>query len=314
MLLRRAIELFLEGYFSTCQRSRHTIQAYSIDLGQFRRAVGPRRRLRAITPERLEDWAFELKEHGYAAASIRRKFATLKVFFSYWVRKRRLEGSPLWQIRLDLAKEEVLPKVLTLEEAGKLLKQARRELGQLPRVLSKSTDAAFLALRNLAIVEVLLATGMRVGELTSLELSDFQKEDGCLTVYGKGARQRLALLPDNRSRKILTKYSRYRSRVSGNSQTLFINVFGGPLSTQGVANAVTKLAESAGIKRRVTPHVLRHTTATLLLENGADLRVVQTVLGHSSILTTQRYTHVTKGHLETTLKACHPYRNGLARR
>lgn len=314
MVLKSAIERFLEGYFSTCQRSEHTIQAYSIDLEQFRRALGSRSRLSTIGPERLETWAVELKEIGYASATIRRKFATLRVFFNYWVRKKQLETSPLWQIRLDLAKEEMLPRVLTLEEARQLLRHAKRQLGSFPRRLSTSTDATFLALRNLAIVEVLLATGMRVGELTALRMCDYRSEEGILTVSGKGARQRLALLPDDRSCQILQRYSKHRANISAEGQTLFINVFGGPLSTQGAANAVSRLAEGAGISRRVTPHMLRHTVATLLLENGADIRIVQKVLGHSSIMTTQRYTHVTKEHLASTLQVHHPYRNGLAKR
>lgn len=314
MLLKRAIELFLEGYFSTCQRSRHTIQAYGIDLTQFKQASGSRLRLSTITPERLEDWAIELKDLGYASASIRRKFSTLKVFFAYWVRKGRLEKSPLWQIRLDLDKKKVLPRVLTMREAKSLLQQAKRDLGAYPRNISTSTSTKFLGLRNLAIVEVLLATGMRVGELTALKISDYRQEEGSLTVLGKGNQQRLALLPDGRSKRILNTYTDHRLAMSTGNQALFINVFGGPLSTQGAANAVSRIAKNAGIQRRVTPHMLRHTTATLLLENGADIRVVQEILGHSSILTTQRYTHVTTEHLASTLRACHPYRNALARR
>ena len=315
MQLKRAIELFVEGYFSTCERSEKTIQAYSIDLEQFRRAVGLRRRLGNVTPERLEAWAVELKQAGYASTSIRRKFATLKVFFNYWVRKRKLDSSPLLRIRLDLAKEQVLPRLLTLEEARRLLRQAKRQLGPYPRKLSTSTDGCFLALRNLAIVELLLATGMRVGELTALMVSDYRREEGSLTVWGKGARQRLALLPDDRSRRVLDTYSEHRMNVPAeNKNALFINVLGGSLSTQGVANAVSRLAEDAGISRRVTPHMLRHTVATLLLKHGADIRVVQEFLGHSSITTTQRYTQVTKEHLASTLRAHHPYFNELSGR
>lgn len=314
MQLKRAVELFLEGYFSTCQRSEKTIQAYSIDLKQFREALGARTQIEKITPERLEAWAVQLREAGYASTSIRRKFATLRVFFGYWVRRQRLATSPLWHIRLDLARESVLPRVLTLAEARMLLRQAKRELGPYPRRLSTTTDATFLALRNLAIVELLLATGMRIGELTLVTESDFRHDEGALLVRGKGARERLAILPDARSQRVLATYSDHRQNLGADTSSYFINVFGGGLSTQGAANVVSRLAESAGITRRVTPHMLRHTVATLLLKNGADIRVVQEFLGHSSISTTQRYTHVTKEHLTSTLHAHHPYRNGLARR
>lgn len=313
MLLKRSVELFLVGYFSTCQRSQKTIQAYSIDLKQFRKAVGSRSRLDKITPEKLEGWAVELRDAGYASTTIRRKFATLRVFFGYWVRKRKLESSPLWQIRLDLATERVLPQVLTLAEAKMLLRQAKKELGAYPRRLSTTTDATFLALRNLAIVELLLATGMRVGELTLATIADFREDEAALLVRGKGSRQRLALLPDARSLRVLGTYSKHRQNIKTDTKSFFVNVFGGALSTQGAANVVSRLSERAGISRRVTPHMLRHTIATLLLKNGADIRVVQEFLGHSSIATTQLYTHVTKEHLASTLRSHHPYRNGLRR-
>jgi site-specific recombinase XerD len=308
MNLKKAVKLFLDGYFSTCQRSERTIQAYRIDLAQFEAAMSPRAKLTGMTPERLESWALQLRQDGYASATIRRKFAVLRVFFNYWVRRKQLENSPLWQIRLDLAREKVLPKTLTQPEAMQLLGWARR-------VCEKEADAedsarvgqSFLALRNLLIVEVLLATGIRVGELVLLRVTDWSEATGAFTIQGKGSRQRLALLPDTRSRDLLGAYLAKRQTIGVDHGSLFVNVFGGKLSTQGAANVVSGLATAAGLERRVTPHMLRHTVATMLLRNGADIRVVQEFLGHASIATTQRYTQITKEHLAATLEKFHPY-------
>lgn len=306
MYLAKAIDRFLEGYFSTCQRSEKTIRAYSIDLRQFREHVGGRRTLARVGPEELEGWAAGLKEAGYASSSIRRKFAALKVFFGYWVRRGELEHSPMWRVRLDLAPERVLVKVLTVDEVRRILRQAKRELGRYPRRLSTSIDEKFLALRNLAIVELLFTTGIRVGELTSLDLGDLHLEERAMTVKGKGARQRLALLPDNESYRAIATYSEHRRNIDTFHTDLFLNNFGGALSSQGAANIVSRLAEEAQIAKRVTPHMLRHTVATLLLQSGADIRIVQEFLGHAAISTTQRYTHITKSHLNQKLREHHP--------
>ena len=313
MLLKRAVTNFLEGYFSTCERSEKTISAYTLDLRQFSSDLGERTRLERITSEMLETWSVRLKNLGYASASIRRKFATVRVFFNYWVRKKRLEISPVRHIRLDLGKDKTLPKVLSLGETKQLLGEARRELGLVQKRVSEGVDTSFLAYRNLAMIDLLLGTGIRVGELVAISLADLDLDEGIIVIKGKGSRQRLALLPDSRSRKLLRSYLYRRISVAG-GQDLFLNVFGEPLSTQGVAYAVSRLAEKAGIEKRVTPHMLRHTAATLLLRNGADIRIVQEFLGHASILTTQRYTHVTKEHMAHTLQACHPYFGELARR
>lgn len=313
MRLNTAIEHFLSGYFSTCQRSDKTVRAYTTDLRQFREAFPARTTLASLRVEALERWAVTLRERGYASASIRRKFATLRVFLNYWVRRGRLERSPLWLLRLDLAKEKVLPRVLSTEDTRALLRRAKHELGRYPRRPTGRVDATFLALRNLAMVELLFATGIRVGELAALRVADFQRLDRSFLVRGKGARQRLALLADDRSQRILDLYADHRQSLPADHNALFVNHFGRPISTQGVANVVARLARNAGIERRVTPHMLRHTIATLLLRSGADIRVVQEFLGHASITTTQRYTHVTKRHLDVTLRRHHPNRRGLAR-
>lgn len=313
MLVKTAVDRFLEGYFSTCQRSEKTIQAYTIDLRQFCAHVGSRARLARVRPDALEAWAAELKAAGYASASIRRKFATLKVFFGYWVRRGTLDSSPTWRIRLDLAPERRLPKVLTVDEVGRLLRQAKKELGRFPRRLSTSVDPKFLALRNLAIVEILFATGIRIGELASLDLQDIDLDERKLLISGKGGRQRVAFLPDNRSYSAVSNYLRHRQNLTNATPALFMNTESRKISSQSAAYIVTSIAKRAQITRKITPHMLRHTVATLLLQNGADIRVVQEFLGHTDISTTQKYTHINPSQVRLTVEAKHPSLINLSR-
>lgn len=309
MRLQKAVDLFLDGYFATCQRSEKTIRAYQLDLDQFCTFQGVRQTLDSVTPEHLEEWAEELKEAKYASTSIRRKFASLKVFFNYWVRKRQLDRSPAWNLRLDLAPQKVLTKALTQSEMEKILKQARLE-HQRAKGRGEGSPEAFLALRNLTVVEVLYGTAMRVGELVGLKVSDFRVEEGAFVINGKGGRQRLAFLPDQESVSLCQAYLNARiSRVKGlepQPEALFVDQNGGPFSSQTVSRSLALLAAAGSVGKSVTPHMIRHTAATLLLRNGADLRVVQEYLGHSSISTTQRYTHVSKEHLRFSVARFHP--------
>jgi site-specific recombinase XerD len=305
--LQKAVDLFLEGYFATCQRSDKTIKAYTLDLDQFCTFQGRRRDLQGVTPEHLEEWAEELKEAKYASTSIRRKFASLKVFFNYWVRKRQLERSPAWNLRLDLAPQRVLTKALTQSEMEKILKQARQGHRE-AKGRGEGSPEEYLALRNLTIVEVLYATAMRVGELVTLKLDDFREEESAFVINGKGGRQRLAFLPDRESKELCRIYfARRRSHATSiNLSTIFTDTHGRPVATQTISRWLSLLAREGRIGRPVTPHMIRHTAATLLLRNGADLRVVQEYLGHSSITTTQRYTHVSKEHLQGAVAKFHP--------
>lgn len=306
MKLETAIDGFLTGYFSTCRRSPNTQKAYAIDLGQFRDHFGHAKPVDRIPVESVEGWAHELKTRGYAAVSMRRKFATLRVFFSYWVRKGHLDVSPLWKVRLDLGRQQQLPRALSAADTKLLLEKAWSRAIVPSEPVLKPGDRRFLAVRNLAAVEILFATGMRVGELVSLRVSDWRGEETSFIVKGKGLRQRVSLLPDERALCATTTYLRLRESLSIGHDTLLIGASGGRLSTQGVSRMLASLAADAAIERRVTPHMIRHTVATLLLRHGADIRVVQEVLGHASIVTTQRYTYISKEHLAATLHAHHP--------
>lgn len=310
MQLGRAVNLFLEGYFSTCERSAKTVAAYRADLNQASQFLGRRRQLTNLSPTALEDWAQQLKNDGYAPASIRRKFAALRVFLGYWVRRGQLNVSPLWHLRLDLKRPAAMPRVLSFEEIQAIKSAAQRRVGGVSVPIT-AADAGFRALRDLVIVEVLFATGIRIGELAALRLDDYSTDERCFLIHGKGGRERLALLSDHRSAQTVNRYLSLRRNVGSDSPNLLVNAHGRGLSAQGAAKIVTRLATAARIERRVTPHMFRHTVATLLLRNGADIRVVQEFLGHSSIRTTQRYTHVTKEHLMETLYKRHPNRVGV---
>jgi len=301
--LRGSVQLFLRGYFSTCRRSPKTYAAYSLDLRQFKDAQPKKAPLHGIGAEAVERWVASLGQQGFAPTSIRRKVASLRVFFGFFVRRAILARSPMWQLRFDLQRERPLTRALARAEVEQLLSAA----GRASRGARKgSPQKAYLGQRDHALVALLFTSGLRVGEVASLEVSSLRLDEQTVIVQGKGGRQRIGFLIDPKTQALLRKYIRVRARFATNAEALFVNRLGGRLSTQGILNVVSGLARSAGIQRRVTPHMLRHSVATLLLRNGADLRIVQEFLGHASIVTTQRYTHVTKEHVLERLRVTHP--------
>lgn len=310
MRLGRAIGQFLSGYFATRDRSEKTEKAYACDLEQFGKFAGTRKELAAVDPDLIESWAGELKRREYAPASIQRKIVSLRVFCHYWVRKGLLDENPFWRVKLSFGRIQQLPRTLTEEEIRSLLQAARRA----HELASSSSDGdengtistRFLALRNYAVLDLLFATGIRVGEAASLNLDSFIEDGKTLRVQGKGRRPRLAFLVDPRSVDLQALYRATRHSIPATTDSLFLNAFGTRLSTQGMANILKTLRDQTNLTRHVTPHMIRHTVATLLLRNGADIRIVQEFLGHASIATTQRYTHITKQHLLEALRANHP--------
>lgn len=240
----------------------------------------------------------------------------LKVFCSYWVRKGALSESPFWRVKLSFGRITQLPRALSETEMRGLLAQAKQTESafRIPRkgaVVSKGKSSnrstrQYRALRNLALVDLLFATGLRVGEVSALNLVDFAVSDSCFRVKGKGGRDRLAFVVDEQTLRIQREHVDLRSSIASESPALFVNASGARLSTQGIANIISQFRKDAGIERHITPHMLRHTVATLLLRNGVDIRVVQEFLGHASIATTQRYTHITKDHLIEVLRQRHP--------
>jgi integrase/recombinase XerD len=316
MQLKQAIAEFLSGYFSTHQRSKKTRVAYRTDLEQFGSYAGKDFAFSTLGGPLIEDWAAHLRQEGYKPASMRRKIVVLRVFCSYWVRRGNLPESPFWRVKLSFGRIEQLPQALTETEMRTLLAQAGRnqpavEVKRKGAALARSrrplaSSRSFRALRNLALVDLLFATGMRVGEASALDLKDFVVAESVFRVQGKGGRDRLAFVVDESTVHIQREHLEARSLIPSESPALFLNASGKRLSTQGMANIIAQFRREAGIERHVTPHMLRHTVATLLLRNGVDIRVVQEFLGHASIATTQRYTHIAKEHLIAVLRKHHP--------
>lgn len=289
--------------------------AYTSDLVQFQAFAGIGVDLLSLNGTLIERWAAHLKQEGYAPASVRRKIITLRVFCSYWVRRGPLPESPFWRVKLSFGRIEQLPRALTRLEAQSLLAQARLQQinvgdnarsGVASRVRIQRPFRSYRAVRNSALVDLLFATGMRVGEVSSLDIKDFSVDEGIFRVKGKGGRDRLAFIVDKETIQIQREHLKARLRIDTENAALFLNPSGQRLSTQAIGNVIAGLRRDARIERHITPHMLRHTVATLLLRNGADIRVVQEFLGHASIATTQRYTHVSKEHLVGVLRKCHP--------
>ena len=316
MLLAQAIEEFFSGYFSTHERSVKTKVAYRSDLDQVAAYAGPEFLLSSVDASFIENWAADLRTRNYSPASMRRKMVVLKVFCSYLVRKGKLGESPFWRVKLSFGRMMQLPRSLNESEIRGLLVQAKQsqtaaKVSRKRNVVAKRRSKSALlheyrALRNLALVDLLFATGMRVGEVSALNLDDFVVSEAYFRVKGKGGRDRLAFVVDEQTLRIQQQHLEMRSSMIAESPALFLNAMGERLSTQGIANIISQFRKDAGIERHITPHMLRHTVATLLLRNGVDIRVVQEFLGHASIATTQRYTHISKEHLVRVLRERHP--------
>jgi len=275
--------------------SPHTVAAYGRDVLRLAAYACSRgtRLPTSVSAELTRDFVYHLKDLGLAPTSIRRQISSLRTYYRFLVAEGHAKRDPSG--RLDLPKTwRRLPEVLTHREVEELL--------EAPRVESP------LAWRDRALLEVLYGAGVRVSELVSLVPGDVWHDEGLVRVLGKGAKERLVPV-GRRALGAIAIYARElrpqleRGRSAGK---LFLNARGQPLSRVGVWTIVKHCADRAGITKRVTPHTLRHTFATHLLEGGADLRAVQEMLGHADLSTTQLYTHVDREYLRSVHRNYHP--------
>lgn len=302
---RRAIRHFCNVWLVANKRAEKTIRGYQIDLVQFTRQLPQSCGLRSVTRGMVEKWVARLQKENYERSSICRKLASLRALFGYLRLTRQVSKSPLQDLRISLGPEKRLTRVVPRDDVRSIVRivdqnyqfHARSQIHSIRRLLK---------LRDAIIIRVLCLTGVRVGELVALHCRDVVHHSSALLITGKGSRERLAFLPDTRTKALIVQYLCARRRYFPSETSLFIGTDGSPLSTDSIRRILGTLSSAAKLSRRVTPHMLRHTAATSFLENGADLRVVQEFLGHGSIRSTERYTHITGGFLLSVLRKAHP--------
>jgi len=308
MRLERAIEKFLYGYFATRDLSEKTYKAYAGDLRQLLAYFGQKARLRALRSGDIELFIRHLRTSGYATTSIRRKIATLKLFFSYWLRKKKIALTPFRELQIKIPPSTSNKvKNISAADIDKLYAQAHANYNGAPLLRYGKIDRKYLALRDWALLDLLFTTGLRVSEALSLQHFEIMEGDPYLRVIGKGNRPRIAFIAAPASLNLQGEHLQHRKGLRDVATTkLFLNYRGEGLSPHGVTYLLKRLAAQGSLECDISPHRLRHSVATLLLANGEDIRIVQTFLGHASIRTTQRYTHLNKDQVLTRLAETHP--------
>jgi integrase/recombinase XerD len=275
--------------------SPRTLEAYHRDLSRLaewamaRGLASPA----VLNPATLREFVYYLKDLGLAPASIRRSVSAIRTYSKFLVGEGVIQTDPSQRLEMP-RKWRVLPDVLSVDDIARLLGAVAIEEP--------------LAFRDRAMLELAYGAGLRVSEWIGIEVKDFAPEDGVVRVFGKGAKERLVPIGRSAIGAIGMYLRELRPRLEkGEGQgRLFLNARGKPLSRMGAWQILRKYVDAAGIKKHVSPHTLRHSFATHLLEGGADLRAVQEMLGHVDISTTQIYTHVDREYLRSVHRQFHP--------
>ena len=294
-MLNHYRDLFLEYLLVERGGSAHTVDAYGRDTLRYvaflerEGCAGPA----AVTPLHVASFIACLKSDGLSPRSRARTLSAVRMFHRFLLDEKYAETNPTALIEAPRASGK-LPQFLTAREVE--------------RLLAAPAGDGTADLRDRAMLELLYATGLRVSELVSLTLRTVNLDAGYLLTFGKGGKERLVPLGEaaiGAVRRYLTG-ARHRLEQGGESDALFLTRLGEGMSRQAFWNIIKKRAQQAGISRSISPHTLRHSFATHLLENGADLRSVQIMLGHADLSTTQIYTHVTRERLKKIHEECHP--------
>ncbi len=298
MTLKEVCDEFLLYIGSVRGLSENTVEGYGRDLEKFQTFLTPELDIKSITQENILLSIGQLSRENASAATVNRFVSAVRTLFKYSKKLGYIEKNPAQEIK-NVKNPQVITAFMTPKEVMALCTEPERN-----ELLWTSRDTA--------IFRMLYSSGCRISELTNIRLSDFRKGGRCAIITGKGNKQRVVFFDDT-SRQALSAYMEDRKKVLMDNgrdvkeDRLFINQKGLPISSGGMRYIITKYSGPEGTNHHINPHAFRHTFATTLLNNGADVRMVQELLGHASINTTQRYTHVTTERLKEIYKMAHPH-------
>lgn len=303
MNLNEAITAFLHHCFFERSLSKLTIDAYRLDLKHFSELLIKETSLLVDDVDKVKirlymEWLGE----KYKPRSIKRKLATLKTFFTFLEQEEFIQGSPFRKLRLHLARAKSLPRTLSIASITKLFQCAYTMRDQ----SCLNSRIYFEVIRDIAVLETLFSTGVRVSELCHLKAVNVDLQHQQILVMGKGKRERVIPLCDSATIKAMKCYKNCFAEYLIPEKSFFLNRNKQPLSDQSVRQIIKKYKHMACLSGTVTPHMFRHTIATLLLENGVDIRNIQVLLGHSSLSVTEIYTHVSLSAQREALEKRHP--------
>ena len=297
-MIRTAIESFIEYLRVERNASDLTIKSYEEDLIAlvlyFEETEGREVELSEVTTLELRRFVAELQQAGYAKSTISRKLACLRSFFRFAMREGWVEANIAKPLRNPRAGRK-LPHFLSAEEIARLLESP------------PSTNAS--GVRDRAILETMYSAGLRVSELVGLSIEDIDFSSGLVRVRGKGRKERLSPLGSYAQKAIkawLSQREPNPKATKEHASAVFLNRFGNRLTSRSVGRMLEKYLKQCGLDQRTSPHTLRHSFATHLLDRGADIRSVQELLGHKSLITTQIYTHVSTERLREVYESAHP--------
>jgi len=302
MTLSSACRHFIQHCQYEKNLSQKSLKAYSVDLRQFRLFAGSKILLEQIGKSEIRAYLATLS--GFKPKTIKRKIATIKALFNFMEFEDTILINPFRKMRIRIKEPRKLPTVLDIQEIARIF---RISYSRRIAIVDPSGYAYREAVRNIAVLELLFATGARVSEIANLRHESIHLATGHLTIRGKGEKDRVINVCSQEVLSALRHYySLFQNGIKASGGWFFINRIGKKLSDQSIRNLVKHNAREAGLTRKVTPHLFRHSFATLLLEKDVDIKYIQSLLGHSSILTTQIYTHVNVAKQKRILETKHP--------
>jgi integrase/recombinase XerD len=286
------VDKFLEHIFVVRGLSSGSVNSYSDDLNSFIKFLDEKKILiTGVNEQTIFIYLMFLRKKGLQSRSLARHMATLRGLYSFLLEQGHIQANPTGLLE-NPKLPKLLPKLLSIEEIESILAQ--------PETADK------LGARDKAMLELLYAAGLRVSEVSELKVLNFDRQSGVVRVWGKGGKERIVPLHFTCMKWLEFYLQNWRQAFSPKKDFMFLNRSGKGLSRQGIWKIIKKYALKAGIRKQVSPHTLRHSFATHLLEGGADLRTVQILLGHSDITATEIYTHVQKDRLKSSHERFHP--------